>query len=156
MEMLLDAQNRNEDALAVIGPNPKAFCDSIVEALPPMSRLESALCTLRDGVLAAAVLAAIWLVFGVLQGVLGGGSWPLLTITLGQLISGTGIMLASCGFVYWVCRHSFSAQEKKGPAGLGVFCAVFHTVRGNFSAPGGFQHAGLGRYWHGSGLVCYL
>lgn len=121
-----------------------------------MSRLESALCTLRDGVLAAAVLAAIWLVFGVLQGVLGGGSWPLLTITLGQLISGTGIMLASCSFVYWVCRHSFSAQEKKGPAGLGVFCAVFHTVRGNFSAPGDFQHAGLGRYLHGSGLVCYL
>lgn len=34
--MLLDAQARGEDAREVIGPDPRAFCDSVIEALPPM------------------------------------------------------------------------------------------------------------------------
>ena len=31
--MLLDAQARGEDAREVIGPDPRAFCDSVIEAL---------------------------------------------------------------------------------------------------------------------------
>ena len=67
----------------------------IIAELPPMPPWESLLCTLRDGLLAAAILTAIWLGFGVLEGVLGAGSWPELTLTVGQLISGGGRLFAA-------------------------------------------------------------
>lgn len=126
-QMLLDAENRGESAEAVIGPDPKEFCDSIIAELPPMPRWESLLCTLRDGLLAAAVLAAIWLGFGVLEGLLGAGSWPELTLTIGQLLSGAGILLTACGVVYWICRRSFSAEQKKGPWVL-LFLVLFAVL----------------------------
>ena len=123
-QMLLDAERRGEEAQAVIGPEPKKFCDSIIAELPPMPRWESLLCTLRDGLLAAAILTALWFGFGVLEGVLGAGSWPELTLTIGQLISGAGILLTACGVVYWICRRSFSVGQKKGPWVL-LFLALF-------------------------------
>ena len=128
-QMLLDAECRGEDPHAVIGPDPREFCDSVIAELPPMPRWESLLCTLRDGLLAAAVLAALWLGFGILEGLLGAGSWPELTLTIGQLLSGSGILLTACGLVYWICRSSFSAERKKGPWVLlfliffGLLCA---------------------------------
>ena len=103
MQMLRDAEARGERAESVIGPDTKEFCDNILAELPPMPRWESLLCTLRDGLLATAILAAIWLGFGVLEGLLGAGSWPALTLTIGQLISGAGILLTACGVVYWIC-----------------------------------------------------
>lgn len=126
-QMLLDAENRGESAEAVIGPDPQGFCDSIIAELPPMPRWESLLCTLRDGLLAAAVLAAIWLGFGVLEGLLGAGSWPELTLTIGQLLSGAGILLTACGVVYWICRRSFSAEQKKGTWVL-LFLVLFAVL----------------------------
>lgn len=114
-QMLRDAEARGEQAETVIGPDPKEFCDSIIAELPPMPRWESLLCMLRDGLLAAAILTAIWFRFGVLEGLLGAGSWPELTLTIGQLLSGAGILLTACGLVYWICRRSFSADQKKGP-----------------------------------------
>ena len=72
-QMLRDAEARGEQAESVIGPDPKEFCDSIIAELPPMPRWESMLCMLRDGLLAAAILTAIWLGFGVLEGLLGAG-----------------------------------------------------------------------------------
>lgn len=115
MQMLRDAEARGERAESVIGPDTKEFCDNILAELPPMPRWESLLCTLRDGLLATAILAAIWLGFGVLEGLLGAGSWPALTLTIGQLISGAGILLTACGVVYWICRRPFSIEQKKGP-----------------------------------------
>lgn len=123
-EMLLDAEARGDDAAAVIGPDPKEFCDEIIRALPPMPRWESLLCALRDGLLSAAVLMAIWLVSEALKVLLGAGSWPELTLTLGQLLSGAGILLTAFGVVYWICRRSFSVGEKKGPWAL-LFLIVF-------------------------------
>ena len=113
-QMLLDAEARGEAPGAVIGPDPKAFCDSVIEALPPMPRWYSLLCTLRDGLLAAAILVAIWLVFGTVEGLLGVGSWPDLTLTLGQLLSGAAILLIAFGLVFWICRDAFSSGQKKG------------------------------------------
>lgn len=123
-EMLLDAEARGDDAAAVIGPDPKEFCDEIIRALPPMPRWESLLCALRDGLLSAAVLIAIWLVSEALKVLLGAGSWPELTLTLGQLLSGAGILLTAFGVVYWICRRSFTVGEKKGPWAL-LFLIVF-------------------------------
>lgn len=67
----------------------------------------------RDGLLAATVLMMIWTVFGVLEGLLGVGSWPKLTLTMGQLIAGAGILMTASGLVYWICRSSFSVDQKK-------------------------------------------
>ena len=92
-----------------------------------MPRWESLLCMLRDGLLAAAILTAIWLGFGVLEGLLGAGSWPKLTLTIGQLISGAGILLTACGMVYWICRRSFSVGQKKGPWLL-LFLVLFAVL----------------------------
>ena len=59
MQMLRDAEARGERAESVIGPDTKEFCDNILAELPPMPRWESLLCTLRDGLLATAILAAL-------------------------------------------------------------------------------------------------
>ena len=126
-QMLLDAEARSEQAEAVIGSDPKEFCDSIIAELPPMPRWMSLLCAVRDGLLAAAVLMAIWFGFGVLQGLLGVGSRPKLTLTIGQLLSGAGILLTACGVVYWICRHSFSTGEKKLPWVL-LFLVLFSVL----------------------------
>jgi DNA-binding ferritin-like protein (Dps family) len=112
--MLLDAEARGEDARAVIGPDPKEFCDSVIEALPPLSRRERLLGALRDGLPAAVILLGIWIVFGVIEGLLGAGSWPELTLTWGQLLSGVGILAVAWGLVQWICRDSFSTQQNKG------------------------------------------
>ena len=114
-QMLLDAQARGEEARSVIGPDPKEFCDSVIEALPPMPWRERLMCGLRDGLLAAVVLLVIWLVFGTVEGLLGVGSWPELTLTLGQGLSGVGILAVAFGLVQWICRGSFSVEQKKGP-----------------------------------------
>ena len=125
--MLLDAQARGEDAREVIGPDPRAFCDSVIEALPPMPRAERLLCTLRDGLLAVLILLALWAALGIAEGLLGVGSWPELTLTIGQLISGAGILLTACGLVYWICRRSFSAGKAKAPLIL-LFLALFAVL----------------------------
>lgn len=123
-QMLLDAQARGDKPEDVLGPDPKAFCDSVIEALPPTSRWVSLLTSLRDGLLSASILAAIWLGFGILEGLLGIGSWPRLTLTFGQLLAGMGLILISCGIVYWICRSSFSCNSKKGPWVL-IFLLLF-------------------------------
>lgn len=112
-QMLLDAEARKENPRTVIGPDPKAFCDSVIEELPPMPQWKRILSIVRDGLLAATVLMMIWTVFGVLEGLLGVGSWPNLTLTMGQLIAGAGILMTASGLVYWICRSSFSVDQKK-------------------------------------------
>ena len=112
-QMLLDAEARKENPRTVIGPDPKAFCDSVIEELPPMPQWKRILSIVRDGLLAATVLMLIWTVFGVLEGLLGVGSWPKLTLTMGQLIAGAGILMTASGLVYWICRSSFSVDQKK-------------------------------------------
>ena len=130
-QMLLDAEARGEQAEGVIGPDPQEFCNNILAELPPMPRWKSTLCALRDGLLAAVVLGAIWLGFGILEALLGVGSWPNLTLTIGQVLSGAGILLTAIGIVYWICRRSFSEDQKKGPwivlflVLFGVLCAGF-------------------------------
>lgn len=126
-QMMMDAEARGESAEDVFGSNPQEFCDNILAELPPMHRWESLLCALRDGLLAAAILTAIWFGFGVLEGLLGVGSWPKLTLTIGQVISGTGILLIACGMVYWICRRSFSIGQKKGPWVL-LFLVIFGVI----------------------------
>lgn len=123
-QMLLDAEARKENPRTVIGPDLKAFCDSVIEELPPMPQWKRILSIVRDGLLAATVLMLIWTVFGVLEGLLGVGSWPKLTLTMGQLIAGAGILMTASGLVYWICRSSFSVDQKKSPWVI-LFLIVF-------------------------------
>ena len=73
------------------------------------------LCALRDGLLATVVLLVIWFTSSALQGVLGVGSWPELTLSWGQFLSGGGILVTACWLVHWICRDPFKAEKKNGP-----------------------------------------
>ena len=122
--MLLDAQARGESARSVIGEDPKAFCDSVLEELSPLPRPQRAAALVRDGLLAASVLVGLWILLGIVEGLLGAGSWPGLTLRWGQLLSGVGILLTAFWLVQWICRNSFESPEKKGPWLL-LFVAFF-------------------------------
>ena len=113
--MLLDAQARGESAQSVIGEDPKAFCDSVLEELPSLSRPKRAAALVRDSLLAALILVGLWILFSMVEGLLGAGSWPGLTLRWGQLLSGAGILLTAFWLVQWICRNSFETPEKKGP-----------------------------------------
>lgn len=114
-QMLLDAEKRGEKAESVIGSDPKSFCDEVIGELPVMPGWKRNLSTLRDGLLAAVILLVIWFASSALQGALGVGSWPELTLSWGQFLSGGGILVTACGLVHWICRDSFEAEEKNGP-----------------------------------------
>ena len=38
---------------------------------------------------------------------------PGMGLTMGQLIAGAGILMTASGLVYWICRSSFSVDQKK-------------------------------------------
>ena len=123
--MLLDAEKRGEKAESVIGPDPKSFCDEVIGELPVMPGWKRNLCALRDGLLATVVLLVIWFASSALQGVLGVGSWPELTLSWGQFLSGGGILVTACWLVHWICRDSFKAEKKNGP---GCCCFWYSSV----------------------------
>ena len=114
-QMLLDAEKRGEKVESVIGPDPKSFCDEVIGELPVMPGWKRNLCALRDGLLATVVLLVIWFASSALQGVLGVGSWPELTLSWGQFLSGGGILVTACWLVHWICRDPFKAEKKNGP-----------------------------------------
>lgn len=113
IQMIADAERRGETADSVIGPDPKEFCESIIAELPRQSAAILLLSSIRDILPGAAVLMLIWLVTGAVEALLTDGEWTSVPLTLGQLISGTGILLTACGIVYWICRYSFSVENSR-------------------------------------------
>lgn len=71
--------------------------------------------------LSAAVLAAIWLVFGLLEAVFQGPFTFWLPVRLGQLLGGVLIIAFAYGLVEYICRTSF---EDRNPTRLQII-AVF-------------------------------
>lgn len=78
---------------------------------------------LADGLLAVLILLALWAALGIAEGLLGVGSWPKLTLTVGQCLGGAGIVALSCLVVTQICKTSFDAP-KKAPWLL-LFAAFF-------------------------------
>lgn len=90
VQMLLDAEAHGQTAEAVIGADYRAFCDSVIAEVPPLTRQERCLHGLRGILLTAYFLIAYWLipVIGQLR-----QSWPMLAVTTGNLVGAALVVL---------------------------------------------------------------
>ena len=108
-QMLADGEARGEDAAAVIGNDYKAFCDSVLAEIPPMSRGERLLGLVRDLLLGTAALAGVRLFSGALSSALDGG-WPRLTVTAGDLASAALILAGASALFAVIGRGAFGGR----------------------------------------------
>lgn len=120
-EMLLEGVARGQSAQTIIGTDYQAFCDEILAELPRRSARERTIYGLSVVSLSAAVLAAIWLVFGLLEAAFQGPFTLWLPVRLGQLLGGVLIIAFAYGLVEYICRTSF---EDRNPTRLQII-AVF-------------------------------
>ena len=120
-EMLLEGEARGQSAQTIIGTNYQAFCDEILAELPRRSAGQQTVYGLSVVSLSAAVLAAIWLVFGLLEAAFQGPFTLWLPVRLGQLLGGVLIIAFAYGLVEYICRTSF---EDRNPTRLQII-AVF-------------------------------
>ncbi|MGO5096644.1 DUF1048 domain-containing protein [Agathobaculum sp. LCP25S3_E8] len=90
LQMLLDAEAHGQTAEAVIGADYRAFCDSVIAEVPPLTRRERCLYGLRGALLTAYFLIAYWLIpiFGRLP-----QSWPMMPVTTGNLVGAALVIL---------------------------------------------------------------
>lgn len=120
-EMLLEGEARGQSAQTIIGTDYQAFCDEILAELPRRSAGQQTVYGLSVVSLSAAVLAAIWLVFGLLEAAFQGPFTLWLPVRLGQLLGGVLIIAFAYGLVEYICRTSF---EDRNPTRLQII-AVF-------------------------------
>lgn len=120
-EMLLEGEVRGQSAQTIIGTDYQAFCDEILAELPKRSAGQQTVYGLSVVSLSAAVLAAIWLVFGLLEAAFQGPFTFWLPVRLGQLLGGVLIIAFAYGLVEYICRTSF---EDRNPTRLQII-AVF-------------------------------
>ena len=62
VRMLLDAQSMGKRQEDVIGADYRAFCDSVIAEVPPLTRRERLLIGLRGALLTAYFLIIYWLI----------------------------------------------------------------------------------------------
>lgn len=108
IQMIIDGENRGSSAADVIGGDYKNFCDSILNEIPKLSVKEKVLSSLRDTGLSIIVLTLIWLCFNVIDILMGANSWPYVTITLGNIISGMLIICTAFGLFTIFSKNSFN------------------------------------------------
>ena len=114
-QMIADGEARGEDAAAVLGSDYRAFCDSIIQELPPLSWHTRIAFLLSQAFLYAAVLAGLWLADGLLQAVLDHTLASSLPLTLGSVLSGLILIGVSITLVQYICRHAFDAPQVVKP-----------------------------------------
>ena len=90
-------------------------------AVPPPAQAQVQTGSAVTESLSAAVLAAIWLVFGLLEAAFQGPFTLWLPVRLGQLLGGVLIIAFAYGLVEYICRTSF---EDRNPTRLQII-AVF-------------------------------
>ena len=86
LDMLQEGEARGQTAAQVIGEDYQTFCDEILSELPRRSAGQQTVYGLSVVSLSAAVLAAIWLVFGLLEAAFQGPFTLWLPVRLGQLL----------------------------------------------------------------------
>ena len=85
LQMMLDGQARGDSMVDVLGDG-KAFCDALLEELPPRSLREKVVESLGNGGFYLGILAIIWSVAALVQALVQ-NSWPYLPVSLGSLIN---------------------------------------------------------------------
>lgn len=123
-QMLVDGERRGETAREVLGEDHRAFCDSVVAELPQLSRTERVLSQLRDVLLSAVVLFAIWLALGLLEQLIRPETMPYLTVTAGNAVCAAIILAAAFLLVHAVSRNAFSVDKAPGKRGFAVMFAL--------------------------------
>lgn len=111
LDMLLEGERRGQTANEILGADPQLFCEEILAELPKRSTGQQAVYGLSTASLSAAVLIAIWLVFGLLEAVFQGPFTFWLPVTAGQLFGGVLLILFSHGLVEYICRTSFRSDR---------------------------------------------
>lgn len=103
LQMLLDAEAHGQTAEAVIGADYRAFCDSVIAEVPPLTRRERCLYGLRGALLTAYFLIAYWLIpiFGRLP-----QSWPMMPVTTGNLVGAALVILIMITLSLFTCYFS--------------------------------------------------
>lgn len=109
--MMLDGQARGASMQEVLGDDYQAFCDQVLDALPPMSMLSRVLSAAGNLCYYLAILAAIWLAFELAPNLLVRAGLYV-RITVGDVLGGAAIVAAASLIVFWICRFSF---QEDGP-----------------------------------------
>ena len=124
LDMLQEGEARGQTAAQVIGEDYQTFCDEILAELPRRSAGQQTVYGLSVVSLSAAVLAAIWLVFGLLEAAFQGPFTLWLPVKLGQLLGGALIIAFSYGLVEYVCRTSFEDRSPTKVQVIGIFVGM--------------------------------
>lgn len=111
-QMLFDAQKRGESSQKVIGMDYKQFCDDILENVEHETGKEKVVRILMTTMLCATMILPILMLYGALNNIVMKQNWWSMQLTLGQVISYTGIALWATGFVQYISRHSFEVETR--------------------------------------------
>lgn len=113
-QMLIDGQERGENAADVIGDDYKSFCDSVMAEIPKLSTKQRIMTSIRDILPALMTLFAIWAVFAVIKQSVSNEAWYITPLSVSAVIIGASLLIAAAGIVVYITRNSFDAK----PAGL--------------------------------------
>lgn len=141
LEMVLSAQERNEDIKTVFGEDFKSFCDEIIAALPPKSIKDRILDYIDTILLSTSILGALNIIISketidLFRNIF--TRQPLnfsISITIGSLLSYLIILVSAFLIVQFICKNSFKPplQSKAlrffagAAAGVGIV-AVFRLI----------------------------
>lgn len=132
-QMLLDGEARGETARVVIGEDYKAFCDSVIAEIPPLSAGTRTLCALRDLLPAALVLVLLRLLGHLAEYLTGQTVWPALTVTVGDVLGGVLLLAVASAAVTLICRTAFSTGKQTNRLLLGLlFVGLFAALCAGF------------------------
>ena len=124
-QMIADGEARGEDAQAVLGSDYRAFCDAIVQEVPPLSWRARLFSLLSQAFLYTAVLAGLWLAGGLVQAALEHRLTQPLPLTLGSVLSGLLVIIIASALVHYICRHAFDTPQVIKPLAAKVRTVLF-------------------------------
>ena len=109
-QMLIDGQERGENAADVIGDDYKAFCDSVMAEIPKLSTKQRIMTSIRDILPALMTLFAIWAVFAVIKQAVSNEAWYITPLSVSDVIIGASLLIAAAGIVVYITRNSVDSK----------------------------------------------
>lgn len=109
--MILEGERRNLRTEDVIGPDYKAFCDSIVSELTPLTRKEKVWNMVNSVLLEFLVLLPIWALTSFSSAWKVEHSLPEFPVYAGSLLSLFFIAALAQGIVWYITKTSFEKEE---------------------------------------------
>lgn len=123
MQIVADGEARNESIESVIGEDFKAFCNEIVEALPPLSRKEKILAAVSQVFVLTSLMLGIWFAGEAIEAILNKTSIAQFYVTLGDVINGVLIVTIAIVVVNYICKTSFLPVEE--PSRIKLFLVAW-------------------------------